>query len=187
MRGRALLLPLALAVAACAADEPAPGPAASAAQPAARPAEAAPPLLAPRREAPAAAASEGWNAAQIDWQPYAQGLERAKAEGKPVCLVLYTDWCPHCQNYSRVFDDPRVVERSRSFVMMRFNADQEREIANRYAPDGGYVPRTFFLAPDGALQADVRAPRPKFMYFYDEDDPASLLAGMSASLLKVAP
>ena len=136
--------------------------------------------------APAAAATaEGWNAAQIDWQPYEAGLARAKAQNKPLCLVLYTSWCPHCRNYSHVFDDAQVVERARSFVMVRANADEEAALARKYAPDGGYIPRTFFLAPDGTLDPEIHAPRPKFLYFYDERSPAGLLAGMTEALHKL--
>jgi thioredoxin-like negative regulator of GroEL len=124
------------------------------------------------------AAAETWNAQQIDWQGYEAGLARAKAEGKPLCLVLYTNWCPHCRNYSHVFDDPKVVERAKGFVMVRANADEEPELAGKFAKDGGYVPRTFFLAPDGTLAEDIHAPRPKYRYFFDEHNPASLLGGM---------
>lgn len=130
-------------------------------------------------------AEHGWNDTQIGWVPYEAGLARAKAEGKPVCLVVYTTWCPHCRNYSKVFDDPRVVERSKSFVMIRMDADVEKDAATKFSPDGGYIPRTFFLASDGTLKADIQAPRPRFKYFYDERDPASLLAGMDQAL-KVA-
>ncbi len=153
---------------------------------------ALPPELRPQcgqRRHPARAGrrrGETWNAQQIDWQGYEAGLARAKAEHKPVCLVLYTDWCPHCRNYSHVFDDPRVVERAKAFVMVRANADQEADLAGKFAKDGGYVPRTFFLRPDGTLDADVHAPRPKFLYFFDERDPGSLLAGMDESLRKLA-
>jgi hypothetical protein len=130
-------------------------------------------------------AGEGWNAEQVDWQPYEVGLERARAQNKPICLVLYTSWCPHCKNYSHVFDDPKVVERSRSFVMIRANADDEQAVASKYAKDGGYVPRTFFLSSDGTLDPDIHALRPKFLYFYDERDPTSLLAGMETALRKL--
>jgi thiol-disulfide isomerase/thioredoxin len=128
--------------------------------------------------AAAASPGEGWNAAQIDWQGYEAGLARAKAENKPICLIFYTSWCPHCKNYSHVFDAPEVVERAKGFVMIRANADNEPAIAAKFAKDGGYIPRTFFLAPDGTL-ADIHAPRPKFLYFYDEHDPAPLLAAMN--------
>ena len=147
----------------------------------------APPAPVRAAPPPAAAAAETWNAAQIDWQPYEAGLAKARAQSKPVCLVLYTGWCPHCKNYSHVFDDKRVVDRARSFVMIRANADEQPEVAGKYAPDGGYVPRTLFFASDGTLAADVQAPRPQYKYFYDEKDPASVLGGMDAALTKLVP
>ncbi len=139
---------------------------------------APPPHVAP-------ASGETWNAAQVDWQPYESGLQQAKDANKPVCLVFYTTWCPHCRNYSHVFDDPRVVERARDFVMVRLDADAEATIAAKYQVDGGYIPRTYFLAPDGTLDRTIHAPRPRAQYFYDERDPGSLLAGMSTALQKL--
>jgi thiol:disulfide interchange protein len=124
---------------------------------------------------------EAWNAEQIDWQTYDAGLARAKAEKKPICLVFYTGWCPHCKAYSHVFDDPRVVARAKEFVMIRANADEQGALSQRFTTDGGYVPRTYFLDPDGKLAADIHAQRPKFLYFYDEKNPAGLLAGMEAA------
>jgi thiol-disulfide isomerase/thioredoxin len=184
-------LVVALLLAACGRDEPIvigadlePLPASPApTQAPPKPAEAPPPAARPQPP-PANTGGESWNAAQIRWMSYADGLARAKAENKPVCLVFYTTWCPHCRNYSRVFDDPKIVERARDFVMIRVNPDEQADIGEKYAPDGGYVPRTFFLAPDGTLMADVRAPRPKFLYFFDEHDPKSLLGGMEAALKK---
>jgi len=128
---------------------------------------------------------EEWNASQIAWQGYEAGLAQAKAQNKPVCLVFYTGWCPHCRNYSHVFEDAAVVARARDFVMIRLNADEHGDIARRYTPDGGYVPRTFFLSPDGTLAADIHAPRPKFLYFFDERNPASILAGMKQAIEKL--
>jgi thiol:disulfide interchange protein len=120
-----------------------------------------------------------WNDAQIAWQPYAAGLAKAKAENKPVCLVVYGDWCPHCTTYKRVFRDARVVKRARDFVMIRVNGDQEEATAEeRQAPDGKYVPRTFFLSPNGAHAENIHAGRSKYRYFFDEHNPASLLGGM---------
>jgi thiol:disulfide interchange protein len=129
----------------------------------------------------AAKAGESWNAGAIDWQPYEAGMKRAKAENKPVCLIFYANWCPHCRNYSHVFEDPRIVERARGFVMIRINSDDDDDLSRRYSRDGGYVPRTFFLAPDGKVLSDIHAPRPQYVYFYDEHDPASLLAGMETA------
>lgn len=149
----------------------------------ARPREVAGPAM-PARSAfvPADAPStEGWNDAQIDWVPYETGLAQARASGRPMLLVLTASWCPHCQNYSHVFEDARVVERSRELVMVRVDTDEQREIAARYVVDGGYVPRTYFLAPSGE-PLPIDAQRPRYRYFFDERNPLSILSGMERAL-----
>ena len=128
-----------------------------------------------------ASAGGDWNDSGITWRAYEDGLAAAKSEGKPVCLVFYTDWCPHCTNYARVFHDPRIVEKSKSFVMIRLNKDQNGPISAKYAPDGEYIPRTYFLAPDGTLKAEITENRPTYKYFYNEQDPASLLRAMNVA------
>jgi thiol:disulfide interchange protein len=130
------------------------------------------------------ARAHDWNDGQIVWKDYEAGLATAKKENKPVCLVFYTEWCPHCANYSKVFHDPKVVERSKQLVMIRLDKDKNAELSKQYAPDGEYIPRTFFLTPDGKLEAGIHAPREKFQYFYDESNAASVLAGMDAALKK---
>jgi hypothetical protein len=127
-----------------------------------------------------------WNDAGIGWQPYDKALEAAKSSKKPVCLVFFTEWCPHCTNYAKVFHDPKVVEQSKKFVMVRLDKDKNGEVAKQYAPDGDYIPRTFFLSSAGTLDKDIHAPRDRYKYFYDENNPASVLAGMDAALKKYA-
>jgi hypothetical protein len=136
---------------------------------------------------PSEAHAHDWNDAAVAWKPLDEGLAAAKKEQKPLCLIVYTEWCPHCGNYSKVFHDPKVVEKAKQFVMVRLDQDKEKDRTGKYAPDGGYIPRTMFLAADGTLAADVHAPRDKFLYFYDEKDPASVIAGMDAALAKLAP
>jgi thiol:disulfide interchange protein len=92
--------------------------------------------------ATASFAGGDWNDSGIAWQPYEKGIAEAKAEKKPICMVFYTEWCPHCTNYSKVFHDPKVVEQSKSFVMIRLDKDQNKELSKQFAPDGEYIPRT---------------------------------------------
>jgi thiol:disulfide interchange protein len=136
----------------------------------------------------APARGHDWNDANITWKPLDDGLELAKKEKKPVCLIVFTEWCPHCGNYSKVFHDAKVVEKAKQFVMVRLDQgnDKDKDRAAKYAPDGGYIPRTMFLAPDGTLAPDITAPRPQYKYFYDESKPDSILAGMDAALAKLA-
>jgi hypothetical protein len=126
-----------------------------------------------------------WNDAQIAWQPYEKGLAEAKEKKKPICMVFYTNWCPHCTNYSKVFHDPKVVEESKSFVMIRLDKDQNQELSGQSAPDGQYIPRTYFLSSDGKLDPSIQVARDKYKYFYNENEPASILAGMESAKKKL--
>lgn len=135
--------------------------------------------------ASAAFAGGDWNDAGVKWMSYEEGIAQAKKADKPVCLVVYTDWCPHCTNYSGVFHDPKVVEMSKNFVMIRLNGDKDKEVSKQYALDGAYIPRTFFLSPKGEVDKSIHAPgRDKYMYFYDEKNPASVLAAMEEAKKK---
>lgn len=132
-----------------------------------------------------AVAGGDWNDKGIAWHGYADGLRAASEQKKPICLIFYTEWCPHCTNYSGVFHDPKVVEKSKSFVMIRVDKDKNRELSKKFAPDGEYIPRTYFLSSAGVLAPELHAPREQYKYFYHERDPASLLAGMEAALGKL--
>jgi hypothetical protein len=132
----------------------------------------------------AALAGGDWNDGGIKWQSYDEGLAAAKASKKPVCLVIYTDWCPHCTNYSKVFHDPKVVAKSKDFVMIRLEGDKNKELSSKYAVDGAYIPRTYSLSPNGDLDKDINSGRAQYQYFYDENNPTGVLAGMDSALKK---
>lgn len=136
---------------------------------------------------PATALAGGdWNDSAIAWRPYAEGLAEAARAHKPVCLIFYTDWCPHCTNYARVFHDPAVVAGAKGFVMIRLNKDQHPELSAKYAVDGQYIPRTYFLSPQGVVEAGVHAPRATYKYFYNERDPRDLLGAMQRAQARAA-
>jgi protein-disulfide reductase (glutathione) len=133
----------------------------------------------------ARATIEDWNDANIKWMSYDEGLVEAKKSHKPICLIFFTTWCPHCKNYSGVFSDPEVVKKSKSFVMIRLDKEQNAEISKKYAPDGEYIPRTYFLSADGTLDPSLSEARDQYKYFYDEKGSASILAGMDRALKKL--
>ncbi len=123
-----------------------------------------------------------WNSAQIVWRDHDAGLAEARARRRPIVLIFYTDWCPHCHNYSRVFYDPELVALASSFVMIRIERDGNPELSARYALDGEYIPRTFFLTADGELRPELAGDNPDYRYFLDEDEPSELMALMQRAL-----
>jgi protein-disulfide reductase (glutathione) len=135
--------------------------------------------------AAAFAGAENWNDDNIHWMTYDEGMAAAKKSHQPICLIFYTTWCPHCGNYSKLFSDPEVVKRSQSFVMIRLDKDKNKELSQKYKPDGEYIPRTYFLSSDGALDESLAEQREQFKYFYSESNPASILAGMDRALKKL--
>ncbi len=136
----------------------------------------------------AAKKSLDWNTRQILWHPFANGLREARHTGKPVFIVFYAEWCSHCALYSRQFHDPRVVKLSKSMVMVRVDVDEYPDIAERYTPDGGYVPRTMVLRPNGSLITSIHGPQGQYRYFLDDRAPGELIGFMrQAAELNSAP
>ena len=113
-----------------------------------------------------------WNDKGIAWQAFEAGLAKAKQEKKPVMLIVFTEWCPHCTSYSKLFHDQKVVEKSRQFVMVRVDKDKQPDVSRKHAPDG-------------VLDPALDAKRDKYRYFYNESDPTEVLAGMDAALAKL--
>lgn len=132
-----------------------------------------------------ALAGGDWNDQGIKWRTFDEGLAEAKKTKKPVCLIFYTEWCPHCANYSKLFHDPKVVEKSKQFVMIRIDNDKNQELSKKFAPDGSYIPRTYFLTSAGVLDPDIHAPREQYKYFFDERNAESVLAAMDVASKKL--
>ena len=128
-----------------------------------------------------------WNDAGIRWRSYESGTAQARREDKPLVLIFYADWCPRCREYGALFRDPRVVERARSFVMVRVDADRFEGLSRRHGPDGTYVPRTFF-APNGAKpDLSIQSGRGEYRYYLNPKDPEGLLKRMQETLARHRP
>ncbi|HEY1197056.1 thioredoxin family protein [Flavobacterium sp.] len=63
--------------------------------------------------------------------PYKTALETAKKEGKPLFVMLYADWCPHCNLMkSEVLSDPTVIDfLNKNFVCTYKDIEKEEGIA----------------------------------------------------------
>jgi protein-disulfide reductase (glutathione) len=122
-----------------------------------------------------------WNESQIKWHAFEAGLKEAQRTRAPMLVLFYADWCPHCVAYSRLFRDPQIVALTQPLVMVKVNTDKSPEINTRYVPDGGYVPRTMVLKPDGSLITSIRGSDPKYKYFLSYDTKKELLAVLKSA------
>jgi len=79
--------------------------------------------------------------------PYKTALETAKKEGKPLFVMLYADWCPHCNLMkNEVLSDPSVKDfLSKNFVCTYKNIEKEEGIALKTKFNTKSLPTFLFL------------------------------------------
>jgi len=84
-----------------------------------------------------------------DDTPYKTALENAKAQGKPVFVMLYADWCPHCNQMKKeVFSDPAVMDfLKKNYVCVWKNVEKEEGIALKDKYNTKSLPTFLFIDP----------------------------------------
>ncbi|EDO43891.1 predicted protein [Nematostella vectensis] len=128
--------------------------------------------------------ARGWGD-HIKWRTYLDGLEEAKKSGKPIMLVIHKTWCGACKALKPKFaESTEISALSNMFVMV--NTEDEEEPRNKeFVPDGGYIPRIFFLDAFGNVQKDFynEFGNQKFKYFYG--DAESIARSMKKAAAKM--
>lgn len=115
----------------------------------------------------------------VDWQA---AQTQAKAQNKPICLVVYADWCPRCRELAPAFKDEKIAALSEKMVMVHQNADARPEWLDGLKTFGTYVPRIFFFTPDGSLREEITSKHPRYPYFYTPRSVDALAASMQAAI-----
>jgi thioredoxin-related protein len=85
--------------------------------------------------------------------PYKTALETAKKEGKPLFVMLYADWCPHCNLMkSQVLNDPAVIDfLNKNYISTYKNIEKEEGIALKNKFNTKSLPTFLFLNSDETL------------------------------------
>ena len=123
---------------------------------------------------------------KIPWVPFDTALEQARAENKAICVVIYADWCPKCRGLAPAFEGPPITDAAGQVIMVLQDSEERPEwLTQRFGDLGNYVPRVFFLRPDGTLNNDVNSGHAKFPLFYTPGK-AQLLADNMRAAAKAA-
>ncbi|BFM44841.1 hypothetical protein CFS9_34820 [Flavobacterium sp. CFS9] len=81
--------------------------------------------------------------------PYNTALNNAKAQGKPVFLMLYADWCPHCNLMKKeVFSDPAVIDfLKKNYVCVWKNIEKDEGTTLKNKFNTKSLPSFLFIDP----------------------------------------
>ena len=99
-----------------------------------------------------------------DDTPYKTALETAKKEGKPLFVMLYADWCPHCNLMKKeVFSNASVMDfLKKNYICVWKNIEKEEGSALKNKFNTKSLPTFLFLDSNEtllyALKGEMKTP-----------------------------
>lgn len=95
----------------------------------------------------------------LPWQNLTeQALADAKAQGKPVLIDFFAEWCAACHELDRItFIHPRVQDRLQNFSRLRFDATKDSAELQMYKKRYGILglPWVLLITPQGEVRKDL--------------------------------
>ena len=120
--------------------------------------------------------------ASIEWVSFTDGQSNAALTGKPMLVLVYAHWCTQCVRLSKSMLNKDFEELSKNFIMVLVDQDKAQEMLDHYFPKMTYVPRIFFMKPDGEFWTELKSKNARYPYFYPSSDMTELMSNMNVSL-----
>ncbi|XP_059483751.1 thioredoxin domain-containing protein 12-like isoform X2 [Neocloeon triangulifer] len=104
---------------------------------------------------------------QYDWHSLEDGYVEAEKTGKPIMFVMHKSWCGACKALKPQFAKSASIEKlSKKFVMV-IAGDDDAPTDSKFAVDGTYIPRIYFMNPDkSVIDAINEFGNPSYKYYY---------------------
>eukprot|EP01126_Amoeba_proteus_P024082 TRINITY_DN2420_c0_g2_i1.p1 TRINITY_DN2420_c0_g2~~TRINITY_DN2420_c0_g2_i1.p1 ORF type:complete len:108 (-),score=9.42 TRINITY_DN2420_c0_g2_i1:173-496(-) len=98
-------------------------------------------------------------------------------------MVFFTQpVCGACKTLkSQIYSHPIFLELTKSFIMVNVE-DAHEEPGGNWQPDGAYVPRVFFITPEGEVDYSIQS-NSRFKYYFSS--PWQLIEAMKRFLAKL--
>ena len=86
---------------------------------------------------------------KIQWEETFEGaMKRARAEGKPILIDFYADWCGPCKDMdARTYPNSNVIEHSQNWVTVKVNGEKRPDVMQAYGVSG--YPTLLFAQSNG--------------------------------------
>ena len=110
---------------------------------------------------------------RVDWIDYDSALSDSS---KPTIVILHKSWCPACKSLKAKLSEHENFEKlSSQFSMVNAKEDDPLHDLAIFDVDGTYIPRVFFLDPNGDVLKDVQNPKgnPNYKYYHYNADTIS--------------
>ncbi len=90
----------------------------------------------------------------IPWvKSYDDALAQSRAEGKPMFVEFYADWCGPCKQMdAEVYSKPEVVKALEGYICAKIDVDAAMNVAAAYQVNS--IPRFVVVSPDGKVVGD---------------------------------
>lgn len=95
-------------------------------------------------------------------------------------IVIHKSWCGACKKFApRFASSEEILELSKEFVMINCQDDEEPN-DEKFRPDGSYIPRIFFMKPNGDIIYGAQSGYPGYKYYFT--DAKTVIQGMEYAL-----